>query len=255
MSMINGQISRGTNILDLVIPPQLEESILTGVKWFDDALGGYGLTPSQVCLFTGTPGAGKTTTMLQIADAWTKSGNICLLNTVEEALVQVRKVTKRLGLTSGFICGQDRLVPAALEHFDQLRAANPNKKALIILDSLQVHDDGKYKDGGTNSMTPVRIAEMVSEYCKATYAMTIMIGQVTKGGKFAGKQQLQHNIDSHAHVYIDQRPTSETYGKRIFKFEKNRFGPANMGSILNMTGDGGLIAESPFEGDDDDAAE
>lgn len=243
----------GINILDVKIPPQLRENVKTNVTWIDDAFGGVGLTPSQTVLFTGTPGAGKTTTLLQVADGWTKGGGICLYNTCEEAIVQVRKVVERLDLKHGFVPGQNQKVPDVLTHCEYLRTQNPKKKILLILDSLQVHDDGKYKDGGTNSMTPVRIADMINDYCKTHFACSIMIGQVTKSGKFAGKAALQHHVDTHAHLHIDQRPSSETLGKRIFKLEKNRFGSSGIAYVLDMNATKGLVVNDSFWVDDEES--
>lgn len=77
---------RGTNILDLEVPAQLERTVKTGLKWFDEALGGEGMTPSTAMMLTGTPGAGKTTMCLQLADSITAQGHICLFNTGEESL-------------------------------------------------------------------------------------------------------------------------------------------------------------------------
>lgn len=244
-------LARGTNILELDVPKQLEETVKSGIAWLDDALGGEGMTPSSTMLFTGTPGAGKTTAMLQMADAWTKEGNICLMNTSEESLLQVRKVTKRLNLKNGFVCGQDRRVPDVLSHMDELRKANPDKKLLLILDSLQAHDDGKYKDGGVNSMTQCRIAEQITDYCKEYYAMAVLVGQVTKDGTFAGKQQIKHTVDIHAHLFIDQKPQSESFGSRIFRVEKNRFGCSGIAYILGLDGKKGLYEKGTYGGDAD----
>ena len=47
---------------------------------------------------------------LQLADAITKAGHICLYNTGEESLYQVKMVAERLGLRNGFVVGQDTLV-------------------------------------------------------------------------------------------------------------------------------------------------
>ena len=59
-----GDVPLGTNILDVEVPKELRKRHRSGLEYFDDALGGRGFTPSAVTLFTGTPGAGKTTLML-----------------------------------------------------------------------------------------------------------------------------------------------------------------------------------------------
>ena len=51
----------GTNILDIEVPEHLKVKFKSGLNYVDGAMGGEGFTPSAVTLFTGTPGAGKTT--------------------------------------------------------------------------------------------------------------------------------------------------------------------------------------------------
>jgi len=229
---------RGTNILDLEVPPELDRTVRTGVKFFDEAMGGEGMTPSTALLFTGTPGAGKTTLCLQLAEAITGSGNICLFNTGEESLYQVRKVARRLEMKHGFVAGQDTKVKDILRHADAVRAAHPGKQVFLILDSLQTLDDGKYSDGGTNSMSQVRATEMVTDWCKTTAGIAFLIGQVTKGGQFAGKQQIKHTVDAHAHLFIDDKKNSETYGERLLEVQKNRFGCSGKTFILGIEAKG-----------------
>jgi len=236
---------RGTNILDLEVPAQLERTVKTGLKWFDDAVGGEGMTPSTAMMLTGTPGAGKTTMCLQLAESIMASGNLCLFNTGEESLFQVRKVAKRLNMKHGFIAGQDTLVDDVLTHADSLHKAHPKKQVFLILDSLQTLDDGKYKDGHTNSMTQVRAIEMITNWCKETYGIALVIGQVTKGGDFAGKQQIKHAVDAHGHLFIDEQKNSETYGERLFEIQKNRFGCSGKTFILGI-GQGGLYEKGSY---------
>lgn len=229
---------RGTNILDLEVPAQLERTVKTGLKWFDEAVGGEGMTPSTAMMLTGTPGAGKTTMCLQLADSITAQGHVCLFNTGEESLFQVRKVAKRLGMKHGFVAGQDTMVENVLAHADELRKQNKGKQVFLLLDSLQTLDDGKYKDGHTNSMTQVRAIEMITSWCKETFGIALVIGQVTKGGDFAGKQQIKHTVDAHGHLFIDEQKNSETYGERLFEIQKNRFGCSGKTFILGINNTG-----------------
>lgn len=226
---------QGTNILDVEVPQQLENTVATGLSFFDDALtSGEGVTPSSSILFTGTPGAGKTTMCLQLADSITKAGNICLFNTGEESLFQVRKVAKRLNLRNGFIAGQDTKVADVLEHAGALMKANPGKQLFMVLDSLATLDDGFYANGSVNSMTAVRAIEMITDFCKETFAIAVTIGQVNKNGDFGGKMQIKHTVDVHAHLFIDEEKRSDTFGERIFEVSKNRFGSNGKRYILGM---------------------
>lgn len=236
----------GTNILDVRIPAPLERQVPTGIDWFDIACGGKeepGVTPSFVTLFTGLPGAGKTTLALQLAESITTHGSTCLYNTGEESLYQVRKAVKRLGLQEGFVAGQDVMLDDVLAHAHKLIEANKAEAAatkkrqrqlFLIVDSLKTLDDGKYKNG-TNGMTAVRVMERLADFCKETFSIGIVVGHVTKAGQFEGKQAIKHAADGHCHLDIDMNSKSPTYGKRIFRFLKNRFGPINiMGTVLDM---------------------
>ena len=230
-------LKRGTSINDLEVPKQLRDRKKVNITWFDDALGGEGFVPSSVMMLTGTPGAGKTTMLLQLANSITKAGHVCLYNTGEESLYQVKMVVERLGLKEGFYVGQDTMITDLLAHADSLRKANPGKQVFILQDSLQTLDDGKWKDG-TNSMTALRCAEMLTDWAKSTYGVVIFIGQVNKDGEFQGKNGIKHAIDIHGHMYIDKQKKSETYGERIFEVTKNRFGCSGRAYILGIKREG-----------------
>ena len=109
------EIPFGTDILDIEVPDILTRKFKTGLSYVDGAIGGEGFTPSAVTLFTGEPGAGKTTMMLKIADSITKEGGICLFNTAEESLYQTSMTAKRLKLKNGFMCGNTDDVNELLE--------------------------------------------------------------------------------------------------------------------------------------------
>jgi len=228
-----------TNILDLDVPAWMLIEEKTGIEWVDTAYGG-GLTPSQTILFTGTPGAGKTSSMLQVADAITATSStmVALYNTQEEAPLQIRKHCSRLGLRNGFYCGKDRKIPDVLAHADKIRAANPNKRLFMIIDSLQCHDDGFYSNGMINGASQVRVTEMLTAYAKSTGSIVVIIGQVNKAGDFAGKQGVKHHVDTHSHLEIDMNKKSDFFGFRIFENQKNRFGAANIRHALAMDGEG-----------------
>ena len=230
-------LKKGTNIKDLEVPTALRDRKKVNITWFDDALGGEGFVPSTVMMLTGTPGAGKTTLLLQLANAITAAGHVCLYNTGEESLYQVKMVVERLGLKEGFYVGQDTMIEGVLEHANALRKANPGKQVFILQDSLQTLDDGKWKDG-TNSMTSLRCAEMLTDWAKETYGCVIFIGQVNKDGEFQGKNGIKHAIDIHGHIGIDKMKKSETYGERIFEITKNRFGCSGRAYILGIRRDG-----------------
>ncbi len=215
----------GTNILEVQVPRKLRKKFKSGVEYFDDALGGNGFTPSAVTLFTGTPGAGKTTMMLELANSLSRSGAAVLFNTAEESLYQLKMTVERLKLRTGFMAGEESNVPRLLENCDKIRKENPGKPFFLIVDSLQCLNDGKYGEHNTNSKTAQRSLQMITDYCKANFCNAIIIGQVTKSGKMAGANVLKHMVD--AMVTLDvERKDEDLMGCRVLQVEKNRFGGA-----------------------------
>jgi DNA repair protein RadA/Sms len=231
----HSNIDFGTNVKDIAVPKQLRRKISTGLGYFDDAMGGEGFTPSVVTLFTGTPGAGKTTMMLKLCDSLTGAGALAVFNTAEESLYQVRMVTERVGCRNGFAIGGENHIPTLLEKCDKLRAqpANKGKDFFLVVDSLQCMDDGKYKDGGINSKTPERVLTQITEYCKEHMVNAIVIGQVNKGGEMAGTQKLKHMIDAHIHLSVEEKDET-LLGCRVLETLKNRFGSAGSMFFLRL---------------------
>lgn len=229
---INNDIEFGTNILDIEVPDALRKRIPSGIKYFDDAIGGKGFTPSAVTLFTGTPGAGKTTMMLELANALSVKDSIVLFNTAEESLYQLKMTVERLNLRSGFIAGQESSVPALLKQCDELREKNPEKPFFLIVDSLQTLNDGKYGDH-VNGKTAVRSLQLITDYCKQHYCNAIVIGQVTKDGKMAGSNTIKHMVDAKMSLSIEQKD-QDLLGCRVLQVEKNRFGGAGHIMFLSL---------------------
>ena len=218
---VNQEVARGTNILSVEVPEELRRRIPTGLSHIDDALGGRGFTPSMVTLFTGTPGAGKTTLMLEAANALQGKGATVLFNTAEESLYQLKMTVERLRLRHGFVAGQDTMVKDLLAHADELREANPGKPFFLVIDSLQTLNDGKYGKNSTNSKTAERSLQLITDYCKAHFCNAIVIGQVTKSGQMAGANVLKHMVD--AYITLDvERKDQDLMGCRVLATEKNR---------------------------------
>jgi len=230
----------GTNILKVKVPKQLRNKVKSGLDYIDCALGGEGFTPSAVTFFTGTPGSGKTTMMLKMADSLTKQGAVVLFNTAEERLYQVKLVAERLGLRSGFVAGQETHVPTLLENCDKLRNkhGNKNKPFFLIVDSLQCMDDGKYPNGATNSRSAERSLSMVTDYCKENFCNAVIIGQVNKSGQMAGTNKLKHMVDAMMELTVEERD-EDLRGCRVLQTTKNRFGGCGHTFFLSL-GDRGF---------------
>lgn len=230
-------ITFGTNILDLRVPSKLRERHPCGINYLDSAFGGEGFTPSTISLFTGEPGAGKTTLMLTLANALTSQGYVCLFNTAEESLYQVKLTCERLELTSGFIAGQESYVPRLMKNCSLLRKKYPEKPLFLIVDSLQTLNDGKYGEDHTNSQSAVRALQILTDYAKEHYINVICIGQVNKSGNMAGSQKLKHMVDAMLHLSIEKKD-EDFKGLRVLETIKNRFGGAGWTFFLDLKKEG-----------------
>ena len=227
-----------TNILEVEVPPELEKTVKTGLNFFDKALGGDGFTPSQVLMFTGTSGAGKTTAMLQMADSLTGKGNVVLFNGCEEAMFQVRKATRRLRIKNGFFISQHIKVNEIIDHGKKLIQKFPGRQLVLVIDSLLFIDDGRFEDGTTNSKTALNVIKALASFAKTKsngiYPIVILINHVNKDGTFVGKNSIKHDIDTHLHLEIDEKKKSDTYGFRLLKAKKNRFGGCREDVVLDI---------------------
>jgi len=244
----------GTNIKDVTVPDILRKRVKCGIKYMDDAFGGEGLTPSQVTMFTGMAGAGKTTMMLTFCNGLAGKGTEVVFNTCEENLYQVKMHAERLGLRNGFRLGEESHIPTLLAKCDELRAKSPNKPFVLVLDSLQTMNDGKYGDN-VNSKTPERALEMITDWCKANYTMAVVIGQVGKGGQFLGSNVLKHMVDAMLTLTIDLKGSPErnpTYGLRILQMTKSRFSGGAVKQYLSIGKKGFTVAAVEGEVEDDE---
>ena len=225
LKKITDSIKFGTNILDIEVPEHLKKKFACGLDYVDGAMGGEGFTPSAVTLFTGTPGAGKTTLMLTLADSMTKNGAMVLFNTAEESLYQTAMTAQRLRLRNGFQAGNSADVGEIIENARKMQKAadKAGKQFVLIIDSLQCLDDGKYSSGTITAGTAIRCLQEITDFCKETGSIGLVINQVNKSGKMSGSNKLKHMVDSHMHLSIEEKD-EDFKGCRILETQKNRFG-------------------------------
>jgi len=199
---------------DVKVPQKYFERILTDVKILDEIFGGTdmpGLLPGASVLFTGFPGAGKSTMGLQLADLFQKKGMSVLYNCGEQNRYIVKMCADRLNLAGHFAISQ---FDSTLELLDY---CTENKIDVLIQDSLQTLTYADFEGGKLIKKVGNKLAQFSSE----TGITTFIIGQITKGGEFAGPMQIKHSVDVHAHLSFNKDT-----GNRIFELTKNRFGPA-----------------------------
>lgn len=226
-------VAFGSSIQEITVPDELKKRIPCGLDYFQAILGGEGFTPSAVTLFTGMPGAGKTTMMLSLANALQRRGAEVVFNTAEESLYQIKLTCDRLMLKQPFKVGGETRVPVLLEGCDKLRESAPERPFFLIVDSLQCLDDGKFHTGRITTATAERALALLTSYAKEHAVNVIVIGQVTKDGKMSGSNKLKHMVDAHVHLSIETKD-EDLKGCRILETQKNRFGGAGHVVFLDL---------------------
>ena len=227
----------GTSILDIEVPAVLRKRIKTGLPYFDAVLGGEGFTPSMVTLFTGTPGAGKTTMMLALANALQGQGAQVVFNTAEESLHQIKMTAERLRLNHPFMVGGEDNVITLLKGCEKVRTKYKKRPFFLIVDSLQCMSDGYFKSGRITTATAERSLQLLTNYAKEHAVNVVIIGQVTKDGKMSGSNKLKHMVDSHLHMSVEKKD-EDLRGCRVLETQKNRFGGAGHIVFLSLNAKG-----------------
>jgi DNA repair protein RadA/Sms len=271
---IDSSTNYDTRIQEINVPPHLRRRVSLGIPYVDDVLGG-GMVPSQIGLFTGSPGAGKTTQFLQIASASQGSDTEVLYNSREESVYQVKMTAERLGLENNFTIGDNELVDESsldcnqykkwskywdskgenpqsiIEHAKHIINNRPGCDLIMLIDSLQTLNDGKYGPGEINGPSAVRSLLQLARFAKTghkgTFPIIMIIGHVTKDGKLAGKNTIPHAVDVHMHLQSVKDKKSDFFGNTMLGVKKNRFG-CNGKTIMVEMRNNGLHKTGEFDG-------
>jgi DNA repair protein RadA/Sms len=195
----------------------------TGLEELDRVLGG-GIVEGGVVLIGGDPGIGKSTLLLQAAEALSHQMKV-LYVTGEESGAQVALRAHRLGLG-----GQNLRVLAeiGLERIQATLALE--QPAFCVIDSIQT----LYSDQLTSapgSVAQVReCAAQLTRTAKSTGCTIVLVGHVTKEGALAGPRVLEHIVDT---VLYFEGDTHSSF--RLVRAIKNRFGAVNEIGVFAMT--------------------
>jgi DNA repair protein RadA/Sms len=195
----------------------------TGQEELDRALGG-GIVPGGVVLIGGDPGIGKSTLLLQAADALSRQMKV-LYVTGEESGAQVALRARRLGLD-----GSRVRVQAEIQLEKILATLDAEQPAFAVIDSIQT----LYSDALTSapgSVAQVReCAAQLTRAAKARGIAVVLVGHVTKEGALAGPRVLEHIVDT---VLYFEGDTHSSF--RLVRAIKNRFGAVNEIGVFAMT--------------------
>jgi len=254
-------------------------SLLSGISEFDQVVG-KGFGPGQVVLLAGEPGIGKSTLLLQVADAVnsnlkSKKENILYISG-EESPEQIGQRARRLGVKGeGIEVVSENDVDVVLEEVrsSRLEAGNevgsskvekksqtsnlkPQSEAyrasnlqfqtsvcnLLIIDSIQSLTTQDLS-GTAGSIGQVReCANRIIQVAKSLNIPVILVGHITKEGSIAGPKVLEHMVDTVLYLEGDKKHLF-----RILRTTKNRFGDASEVGVFEMKEKGMIEVKNPSD--------
>ncbi|MEO6078849.1 MAG: DNA repair protein RadA [Steroidobacteraceae bacterium] len=186
-----------------------------GMDELDRVLGG-GLVAGSVTLLGGEPGIGKSTLLLQVAQAVAARHKV-LYATGEESTAQVAMRAQRLG------GAYERVQVIADTELDTILAlADQQQPVLLVIDSIQTMGLAAVPNAA-GAVTQLReCTAALVRFAKASGTAVWLVGHVTKDGAIAGPRMLEHLVDT---VLYFERDAGSRF--RRVRAAKNRFGAAN----------------------------
>ena len=202
-----------------------------------DRLFGGGLVEGSLMLIGGEPGVGKSTLMLQIANALAMQGLTVLYICGEESAQQTSMRARRLGIENqNLYLLNETQFSAIRSQIDQI------KPDVAIVDSVQI----VYKSELPSSPgSVVQVREIATEFMhlsKGHGITTFLIGHVTKTGDLAGPRILEHLVDAVLDFEGDRQ-----HGFRLLRAIKNRFGATDEIAIFQMKESGLMEVPNPSQ--------
>ena len=228
----------------------------TNIGEFDRVLGG-GIVPGSAILVGGEPGIGKSTLLLQVAQALSGGGAHAdrasqnadlkafdaparssksdirtaarvLYVTSEESARQTKLRASRLGVAT------DHLLVLAETNVERIiNQVHKVKPDVLVVDSIQMI----YKPdlpAAPGSVTQLRSCCMDLVYlAKMSGTAIIFVGHVTKAGTLAGPKIIEHIVDTVVYFEGDRY-----HAHRVVRCVKNRFGSTQEVGLFEMTGEG-----------------
>ena len=209
----------------------------TGFAELDRVLGG-GLVPGSLVLVGGDPGIGKSTLLLQTAEALAQRESVLYVS-AEESAQQVKLRWSRLG-SPGSGDGPQLLAETDLEQvLQELESLRP---AVAVIDSIQALHDAELASA-PGSVAQVReCAAALQRLAKRLDIALLLVGHVTKEGMLAGPKVLEHLVDA-VLTFEGDRFASH----RLLRAVKNRFGATHELGVFEMRDRGLLEVSNPSE--------
>lgn len=210
-----------------------EKRMPSGISDIDTVLGG-GIVPGSVMLLAGEPGIGKSTLLLQLANAVAKTKKVLYISG-EESVHQIGLRAKRLSSTNA------NLQLAASTRVEDIEASISGKEYdTVVVDSIQTIATDRLTSSAGSVSQITSCTTMLMQAAKESNTALILVGHVTKEGSIAGPKLLEHIVD-----VVLQLEGDRYGGFKILRGVKNRFGSTNEVAILEMADEGLKIVDNP----------
>jgi len=206
-----------------------DDRVRTGIGELDRVLGG-GVVRGSLVLIGGDPGVGKSTLLLQAAQALARVAPPVLYVTAEESAAQVKMRADRLGVTSdGLLLWPENDLSVVQAQLDDVKPRG------LVIDSIQTVFLPEL-ESAPGSVAQVReCGARLMTLAKGLGIATFLVGHVTKEGALAGPRVLEHLVDT---VLYFEGERHHAY--RVLRAVKNRFGSTNEIGVFEMA-EGGLV--------------
>lgn len=209
-------------VSDIDIPEIYYRRMKTKVGRVDRSFGD-GFLPGSIFTVTGSPGAGKTTYLLQVLELLAKQGYNVAYASGEECVEMMAVNCRRIGVSNVLISNETN-INTLLDY--------TKKFDFLVIDSFA---------SLTSSIKSSRAHEKhcIQELCKAAKANECTIGvilHISKTGQYKGSTLIPHSVDTVVHLHrdmVDGQPDRYV----TCAVTKNRFGPTSETTLL-LTGAG-----------------
>ena len=211
------------------ISMERDDRVRTEIGELDRVLGG-GVVRGSLVLIGGDPGVGKSTLLLQAAQALARVTPPVLYVTAEESAAQVKMRADRLGITTdGLLLWPETDLSVVEAQLDDVKPRG------LVIDSIQTVFLPEL-ESAPGSVTQVReCGARLMTLAKGLGIATFLVGHVTKEGALAGPRVLEHLVDT---VLYFEGERHHAY--RVLRAVKNRFGSTNEIGVFEMA-EGGLV--------------
>ncbi|MBX6334824.1 DNA repair protein RadA [Candidatus Saccharibacteria bacterium] len=229
----SGRTLTGASVSSLVTRDQ--KRLETNIQDVDVVLGG-GFVVGSVNLIAGQPGIGKSTLLLQIADAIAKQHKVLYVSG-EESGHQVGMRAERLGV------GGKQLELATSTSADDIAATIATGNFdLVVVDSIQTVAASAVSSAAGSVSQITNSTQLILNAAKQSATAVILVGHMTKEGSIAGPKVLEHVVD-----VVLQLEGDRYGGFKVLRATKNRFGPTTEAGILEMDEKGLKPVDNPSE--------